>query len=54
MSESEGRKLSIEFPKFGELEGAVRRALRQLEVWRERASASAASQVPLILNSSAR
>lgn len=44
MSESEGRKLSIEFPKFDELEGAVRRALRQLEVWRERASASEAER----------
>lgn len=44
MSESEGRKLSIEFPKFEELEGAVRRALRQLEVWRERATASEAER----------
>ena len=44
MSESEGRKLSIEFPKFEEMEGAVRRALRQLEVWRERAQASEAER----------
>ena len=40
MSESEGRKPTIEFPKFDELEAAVRRALRQLEVWHERAAAS--------------
>ncbi len=44
MSESEGRKLSIEFPKFDELEAAVRRALRQLDVWRERAAASEAER----------
>jgi hypothetical protein len=44
MSESEGRKLSIEFPKFDEMEGVVRRALRQLEVWRERATASEAER----------
>lgn len=44
MSESEGRKLSIEFPKFEEMESAVRRALRQLEVWRERAQASEAER----------
>ena len=41
MSHSEGRsKPGIEFPKLEALEQAVRRALRQLEVWRERASAS--------------
>jgi len=40
MSHSEGRKPKIEFPKFDELESLVRRALRQLEVWRERAAAS--------------
>ena len=44
MSESEGRKLSIEFPSFEELEAAVRRALRQLDVWRERATASEAER----------
>ena len=44
MSESEGRKLSIEFPKLDELESAVARALRQLEVWRERAAASEAER----------
>ena len=44
MSESEGRKLSIEFPKFDEMEAAVRRALRQLDVWRERATASEAER----------
>ncbi len=44
MSESEGRKLSIEFPKLEELEAAVRRALRQLDVWRERAAASEAER----------
>lgn len=44
MSESEGRKLSIEFPKLDELEAAVGRALRQLEVWRERAAASEAER----------
>jgi hypothetical protein len=41
---SEGRKPSIEFPGFDALEGAVRRALRQLEVWRERAGASEAER----------
>ncbi len=40
MSESEGHKPTMEFPKFDELESAARRALRQLEVWRERASNS--------------
>lgn len=30
----------MEFPSFDALEAAVRRALRQLEVWRERATAS--------------
>ncbi len=40
MSPSEGRKPSIDFPKFDALEATVRRALRQLEVWRERATAS--------------
>jgi predicted outer membrane protein len=44
MSESEGRKLTIDFPKLDELEGAVVRALRQLEVWRERAAASEAER----------
>ncbi len=44
MSESEGRKPTIEFPKFDELEAVVRRALRQLEVWRERATASEAER----------
>ncbi len=44
MSESEGRKPSIDFPKFDELDAAVRRALRQLEVWRGRASASEAER----------
>jgi predicted RNase H-like nuclease (RuvC/YqgF family) len=40
MLHSEGRKPGIDFPKIDELEAVVRRALRQLEVWRERASAS--------------
>jgi chromosome segregation ATPase len=44
MSESEGRKLSIDFPKLDELEASVARALRQLEVWRERAAASEAER----------
>ncbi|UCF20851.1 MAG: hypothetical protein JSU87_05435 [Gemmatimonadota bacterium] len=44
MSESEGRKPGIEFPKFEALEAAVRRALRQLEVWRERAQGSEAER----------
>lgn len=44
MSESEGRKPAVEFPKFDALEDAVRRALRQLEVWRERAAASEAER----------
>ena len=44
MSESEGRKPGLEFPKFDELEQATRRALRQLEVWRERAAASEAER----------
>ncbi|NIR42592.1 MAG: hypothetical protein GWN99_01765 [Gemmatimonadetes bacterium] len=44
MSESEGHKPTIEFPKFQELEAAVGRALRQLEVWRERATASEAER----------
>jgi predicted nucleic acid-binding Zn-ribbon protein len=44
MSGSEERKSGIEFPKFDGLEGAVRRALRQLEVWRERAAASEAER----------
>jgi len=44
MSESEERKLSIDFPKLDELEAAVRRALRQLEVWRGRAAASEAER----------
>lgn len=30
----------MEFPSFDALEAAVRRALRQVEVWRERATAS--------------
>ncbi len=44
MSESEGRKLTIDFPKLDELEAAVVRALRQLDVWRERAAASEAER----------
>jgi hypothetical protein len=44
MSESEGRKLSIEFPMLDELDAAVRRVVRQLEVWRERAAASEAER----------
>lgn len=44
MSHSEGRKPQIEFPKLDELEALVRRALRQLEVWRERAAASEAER----------
>ncbi len=44
MSESEGRKTTIDFPKFDQLESAVRRALRQLEVWRGRATASEAER----------
>ncbi len=44
MSESEGRRPSIDFPEFDALEAAVRRALRQLEVWRERATASQAER----------
>ncbi|MGD2215422.1 MAG: hypothetical protein PVJ64_01645 [Gemmatimonadales bacterium] len=44
MSQSEERKQAIEFPQFDALEGAVRRALRQLEVWRERATASEAER----------
>jgi hypothetical protein len=44
MSQSEERKHTIEFPQFDVLEGAVRRALRQLEVWRERATASEAER----------
>lgn len=44
MSESEGRRPSIEFPKLDALEAAVRRVLRQLEVWRERATASEAER----------
>lgn len=41
MSESEVRRAAIEeFPRLDALEAATRRALRQLEVWRERASAS--------------
>jgi chromosome segregation ATPase len=44
MSESEGRKLSIEFPKLDELDAAVQRILRQLKVWRERAAASEAER----------
>lgn len=44
MSDSEGRKPSIDFPQFDALEGAVRRALRQLEVWRERAASSEAER----------
>lgn len=44
MSHSEGRKPGIDFPKIDELEAVVRRALRQLEVWRERASASEAER----------
>jgi chromosome segregation ATPase len=34
----------MEFPKFDELESVIRRALRQLEVWRERASNSEAER----------
>ncbi len=44
MSPSEGRKPSIDFPKLDALEATVRRALRQLEVWRERATASEAER----------
>jgi chromosome segregation ATPase len=44
MSQSEERKPTVEFPQLDALEGAVRRALRQLEVWRERASASEAER----------
>ncbi len=44
MSGSEERKLAIEFPNFEALEAAVRRGLRQLEVWRERAVASEAER----------
>lgn len=44
MSESEGRKLSIEFPKLDELDAAIQRILRQLKVWRERAAASEAER----------
>jgi hypothetical protein len=44
MSEFEERKPSIDFPRFDELETTVRRALRQLEVWRERAAASEAER----------
>lgn len=44
MSASEGRKPTIEFPKMDAMEQAVQRALRQLEVWRERASASEAER----------
>ncbi len=44
MSGSEERRPAIEFPKFDALEAAVRRVLRQLEVWRERASASEAER----------
>lgn len=41
MSESEGRRPAIEeFPNLDALEAATRRALRQLEVWRERATVS--------------
>ncbi|UCC73248.1 MAG: hypothetical protein JSV86_01405 [Gemmatimonadota bacterium] len=44
MSQSEERKPTIEFPQLDALEAAVRRALRQLEVWRERATASEAER----------
>lgn len=44
MSKSEVRKTGLEFPKLEGLESAVRRALRQLEVWRERALASEAER----------
>ncbi len=44
MSQSEERKQTIDFPQFDALEAAVRRALRQLEVWRERATASEAER----------
>jgi chromosome segregation ATPase len=44
MSESEGRKPSIDFPKLDELDAAVQRILRQLKVWRERAAASEAER----------
>jgi regulator of replication initiation timing len=44
MSQSEGRKHGIDFPRIDELEALVRRALRQLEVWRERAGASEAER----------
>jgi hypothetical protein len=44
MSQSEGRRPGIEFPKLDALELAVRRVLRQLEVWRERAAASEADR----------
>ncbi len=40
MSESEARKASLELPRFDALEAAIGRAMRQLEVWRERATAS--------------
>lgn len=45
MSVSEGRRPAIEeFPRIDALEEATRRALRQLEVWRERAAASEAER----------
>ncbi len=44
MSGSEERRPSVDFPKFDALEAAVRRAMRQLEVWRERATASEAER----------
>jgi predicted RNase H-like nuclease (RuvC/YqgF family) len=43
MSQPEGRR-AVEFPKLEALEVAVRRVLRQLEVWRERAQASEADR----------
>lgn len=47
MSEYEGTKPTIEFPRFDALEKATRRALRQLEVWRGRAAASEAERQKL-------
>lgn len=44
MLESEGRNPASDLERFDALEGAVRRALRQLEVWRERAVASEAER----------
>lgn len=40
MSESEGNSQGPELSQFDSLEAAVQRALKQLDVWRERALAS--------------